>query len=55
MRNAVISETRKVRKKLDKEFHEKPSVVKTRWKEIERSFKGKVVRRNPKYLKNSAA
>jgi hypothetical protein len=55
MKDTIISELRKTRKKLDKEFNKNPQKVRTRWNKIEEEFNKRLVNRGPKLLKRSAA
>lgn len=55
MKDTIISELRKTRIKLDKEFNKNPQKARTRWNEIEKEFKRRIVHRSPKLLKKNAA
>ena len=55
MKDTIISELRKTRTKLDKEFNKNPQKVRTRWNKIEKEFKKRLVNRSPKLLKKNAA
>ena len=55
MKDTIISELRKTRIKLDKQLTKNPQKTHSRWKKTEEEFKGRIVRRLPKYLKKKAA
>jgi hypothetical protein len=48
MKDLIIAEIRKIRRKLDKEFRENPERSRARLKAIEEQYKDRVVRLKPR-------